>query len=245
MSLNFRTSCYRSLEPCTINFANDYGNSWRNVIHLIKSKNDAVGNISKLVVSAINKVVLKSPRIAIKIKEKCGAVRHSHSNIPLKTNNSSSSKIQLQIDSAFSFQRHISEISDRLNNWRIFARTACAASSISRQSEMCWNGTHSVRSRERSDPSQSISVPIANPIPIQEDPDELAALTKDVRPRPVEPWLESSGDSKKIGWNMDDEDLAEESGSGVPPEREGINARQEQKTISESVVIFLKKIVYE
>ena len=42
-----------------------------------------------------------------------------------------------------------------------------------------------VRSRERSDPSQSISAPVANPIPIQEDPDELAALTKDVRPRPV------------------------------------------------------------
>lgn len=181
-----RDSCQFASFSCLENLAKKWETNIDELYELTRSYNEGFLPIAQVIGSRMRRLLeLKAPRLAKVMVSRCGPL-HKDSGIyatPL---------ISTKLLKPRDIQPMVKELVDNMRTLRkcwiqIAARTCADAS----EGEFCWNGTSTVR------------LQLA---------DDLGIGIKDVRPRPKETWLESSGHP----YDTDDEDFIS-SGSGLPP----------------------------
>ncbi|CAJ0610363.1 unnamed protein product [Cylicocyclus nassatus] len=182
------SSCKRVALRCFENLSRNWEESIDELYKLTRKYDGGFQQLVHGIATGVRRLVeTKAPNLAKQVVEKCGPL--------LKENVRPSVSTHARPQKPKELKTRMKDLVEQLHTlrgcWTQIAERTCSGAS---EQSPCWNGSDIVR------------VQFA---------DEFSVGTKDVRPRPEETWLESSGHP----YDTDDEDfIGGGSGSGMPAE---------------------------
>ncbi|WKY16350.1 hypothetical protein Q1695_001203 [Nippostrongylus brasiliensis] len=186
-----RESCRFASFSCLKSLAESWEANIEELYKLTRKYDEGFSQLVQGVANGMQRLVeMKAPRLAKVVVSKCGPLLRDGADQAMHF---AGSRLQKPKEIKPMTKELVANMRPLRKCWTQIADRMCTEAS---EAEFCWNGTDLVRPQLAAD--------------------DLGMSIKDVRPRPKEAWLESSGQP----YDTDDEDFingAAGSGSGMPP----------------------------